>query len=123
MADMHFMYGLADGNSFSPYYPRPKNLRKYESTIKRSRETEIMTMTVRTVQLKQYMLDVIEKDPDGSMRQIAHTLNISTVCKILMDNLLFRYHIQCVHALLPPDFPVRIALCQWYLTNFYKNHI
>lgn len=74
-------------------------------------------MKVRTVQVEENVLDMIEEDPSSSTRQIANTLNVShwTVWKILKGNLLYPYHIQGVQALLPADYRPRIALCQWVL--------
>ncbi|EFN63884.1 hypothetical protein EAG_08086, partial [Camponotus floridanus] len=40
--------------------------------------------------------------------------------KILKYNLLYPYHIQRVQALLPNDFHVRIAFCQWFLQTLVQ---
>lgn len=133
MTDMHFIYGLADGNSLQArrlYIERfpGRNVpdRKiFQNIHRRLHETGTLkrsggpgrAMTIRTVQLEQNVLDMIEEDPGSSTRKIANTLNVShwTVWKILKDNMLYPYHIQRVQALLPADFPPRIALCQWIL--------
>lgn len=54
--------------------------------------------------------------PKKSMtaRRLQLILNVGhwTVWKILKDNLLYRYHIQHIQALLPADSPPCIAICQ-----------
>ncbi|CAH1115337.1 unnamed protein product [Psylliodes chrysocephalus] len=65
--------------------------------------------------MEEQVLNEIEESPTTSTRKIAQTLHIShsTVWNILKRNLLYPYHIQGVQALLPDDFPRRVALCHW----------
>ena len=133
MADMHYIYGLADGNALKAkrlYMERFPNRivpdRKiFQSIHQRLRETGTLRrsggpgrpMTVRRVDVEETVLDMIEDEPGTSTRRIAQNLNVSnwTVWKTLKDNLLHPYHIQRVQALLPADFAPRIAFCQWIL--------
>ena len=130
MADMHYIYGLADGNALKAkrlYMERFPNRivpdRKiFQSIHQRLRETGTLRrsggpgrpMTVRRVDVEETVLDMIEDEPGTSTRRIAQNLNVSnwTVWKTLKDNLLHPYHIQRVQALLPADFAPRIAFCQ-----------
>lgn len=132
MADMHFVYGMAHGNAceaqriYEELYPRRRipcaptfqNLHQRlsetgtfnKSTILMGRPT-----TVRNVQLEEAVLNEIEENPDKSTRKIANMLNISNklVWTILRDQQLYPFHIQRVQALLPRDFPQRVAYCNW----------
>lgn len=138
MTDMHFIYGLADGNSLKArrlYIERfpGRNIpdrKLFQNIHQRLHETGALKKmggpgkpnTVRTVELEENVLDMIEEDPSTSTRKISNTLNVSnkTVWKILKDNLLYPYHMQRVQALIPTDFPPRIAFCQWLLTTLVQ---
>lgn len=73
--------------------------------------------TVRTADLEEQILDMIEADPGTSTRKIAEELQLShvTVWKVLRQELLFPYHIQRVQALLETDFEPRRAFCEWFI--------
>lgn len=132
MADMHFVYGMAHGNSYEakriyedlyplrrhPCAPTFQNLHLRLSETGTLNKSTILLgrpTTVRTVQLEEAVLNEIEQNPDTSTRKIANLLNIShkLVWKILRDQQLYPYHIQRVQALLPRDFPQRVAYCNW----------
>ncbi|XP_018368842.1 PREDICTED: ATP-binding cassette sub-family A member 2-like [Trachymyrmex cornetzi] len=104
MADMHFAYGLANGNS--------------RNTIDLGKP-----MTVRTPVLEEAVLNEIEAHPETSTRKIARTLNVSNyvIWRILKEQQLYPYHIQRVQRLLPCDFPQRLAFCQWILQKLEEN--
>lgn len=136
MAEMHFIYGLANGNSrearrlYMERYPNRMipNHRMFSNIHSRLVETGTLNKnthdagrprTVRTPQVEEAVLNEIDQHPDTSTRKIAEHLNIShqVVWRTLNDSLLYPYHIQRVQALLPRDFPCRIIFCQWYLTR------
>lgn len=134
MADMHFVYGRANGNGleaqrlYAELYPHRtlphhnifarihQRLREHgnfsRNTVDCGRARE-----VRTVGLEEAVLNLIEESPATSTRKIANILNISysTVFRILKEQQLYPYHIQRVQALLPRDFLPRLIFCQWIL--------
>lgn len=133
MTDMHFIYGLADGNSREArrlYLERFPNRnvpdrKTFQSIHQRLHETGSLKrsggsgrpVTVRTVEVEENVLNMVAEDPGTSTRRIANTLNVSkgTIWNILRYYLLYPYHLQRVQALLPADFPPRIEFCQWLL--------
>lgn len=139
-ADMHYMYGLADGNALEArrlYEDRFPNrnipdARTFSNIHRRLCEKgrfepdnhlKGVQRTVRTPEIEVAVLNSIEEDPGLSTRKIGNNLNIShiLVWKILHDFLLYPYHIQRVQALLPRDFPLRMNFCQWFLQKMYEN--
>lgn len=140
MAQMHFLYGLANGNSlearrlYAERYPERRlpcsetftrlHIRLQETgTFARSKNIPGRPLSVRTAELEEQILDVVEDSPGISTRKIAADMNISgkTVWKILKENLLYPYHIQRVQALLPNDFPARVNWCQWFQQMVTQN--
>ncbi|XP_045466601.1 uncharacterized protein LOC123675297 [Harmonia axyridis] len=91
MTDMHFIYGLADGNSLKArrlYIERfpGRNIpdrKLFQNIHQRLHETGALKKmggpgkpnTVRTVELEENVLDMIEEDPSTSTRKISNTLN------------------------------------------------
>lgn len=140
MADMHFMYGRANGNSLKAkrlYVERFPNRRPPHHTIfarlherlcdtgslaKRSRNSG-RHRHLRTPVLEEAILDDISDHPESSTRKISDTLNVShvTVWKVLKEQQLHPYHLQRVQALLPRDFPQRIVFSQWLLNVLALN--
>lgn len=134
MADMHFIYGLANGNArearrlYMERYPNRmipdhrifSNIHRRlgeTGTFKKNTNDAGKPRTVRTPQIEEIVLNEIDRHPRTSTRRISEHLNIShqVVWRILRASLLYPYHIQRVQALLPRDFPLRIDFCQWYL--------
>lgn len=133
MADLHFMYGRANGNFleacrfYTEMYPnrRPPHhstftrlhQRLHESGTfeKRSLDTG-RHRQIRTPELEVAVLNIIEAQPETSTRKIAAELNTcaSTVWRILKEQQLYPYHIQRVQALLPRDFEPRMTFSQWF---------
>lgn len=139
-ADMHYMYGLADGNAFEArrlYAERfPQRIvpdaRTFSSVHRRLREKGCFKpdhhlkgaqRTARTEETEIAVLNSVEQNPEISSRKIASNLNIShiLVWRILHDFLLYPYHIQRVQALLPRDLPFRINFCQWFIQKIVEN--
>jgi hypothetical protein len=131
MADMVFVYGLADGNSYEAkriYEERyPQRLapcaatfanlfrRLSESGSFKRNSAVGRPRTIRTPELEEAVLDEISEHPETSTRKISQTLNVNhmTVWQILKDQLLYPYHVQRVQALLLRDFQPRIDFAQW----------
>lgn len=119
LADMHLIYGLANGNAVlarSLYEERFPNRRipdrkLFEVLHRRLRETGQLicqrnevggpNKNVCTVEMEEQVLEMIGQEPDLSTRQIAERLNVShtSVWKILKDNNLYPYHLQRVQVL------------------------
>ena len=133
MADMHFVYGLANGNSYEARriyqqrYPRRlvpcaetfSNIHRRlaeTGTFKRNRNTPGKPQTVRTPELEEAVLQIIDEHPETSTRKIGVTVNAShqTILRILHDQQLYLFHIQKVQDPHPRDFPQRLVLCDWF---------
>lgn len=140
LADMHFVYGLADGNArearriYQERYPNRvlpaaktfTNLHRRlaeTGSFMRTRDIPGRPRTARTPELEEAVLNAIDENPGTSTRIIADALNSTqaTVWRILHDQQLYPYHIQRVQALLPRDFPQRINLCRWFLEKIAEN--
>lgn len=133
MADMHFMYGRANGNSleacrlYTEMYPnrRPPHHSTFTRLHQRLHESGTFEKRsldtgrhrhIRTPELEVAVLNIIEAQPETSTRKIAAELNTcaSTVWRILKEQQLYPYHIQRVQALLPRDFEPRMTFSQWF---------
>lgn len=139
MAVMHYVYGLADGNAtearhiYQERYPNRAlpDSRTFSNIHRRLSETgcfhkgnsEGRPRTVRTPEIEEAVLHEIDEHPETSTRKIARGLNIchQIVWRILVDFLLYPYHILRVQALLPRDFPQRVNFCRWYLQKVRRN--
>lgn len=128
MADRHYVYGLSQGNGleasrrYVEMYPERQHpshrifarlhqrLREYGSFTKRTQDCG-RHREVRTPQLEEAVLNLIEEQPTASTRKIAFQLNVDhmTVFRILKEHLLYPYHLQRVQVLLPRDFPNRLG--------------
>lgn len=140
MADMHFVYGMAHGNAraarrmYQERYPnRPLPNRQLfvnihsrlgeTGSFKRSTALIGRPRTVRTVQIEEAVINAIEENPETSTRKISTELNVTHVLvwQILKDQQLYPYHVQRVQALLPRDFPLRVALCRFIQNKLVQN--
>lgn len=140
MANMVFVYGLADGNALQArriYEERyPQRVTPCSATFTNTFHRLFTTGSVakdvavpgrpqiiRTPALEEAVLDEIEQHPETSTRKISQTLNVShmTVSRILRDQLLYPYHIQRVQALMPRDFQPRVEFGQWLRRKVARN--
>lgn len=134
LADIHFVYGLANGNGLNAQrlyalrFPnrRLPNYRTFINSHQHLREygrfQTPMHDTGRPRQARnpavdEEILNVIDENPGMSTRQIARHLDVSrsTVWRVLHENMLYPYHIQRVQGLLPRDFPQRLQFSRWIL--------
>lgn len=140
MTDMHFIYGLANGNAeearriYRDRYPNrvipcAKTFRTIHARLSETGSFNKNTgggraETVTTPELEEAVLHAIEEDPSNSTRKIAVQLEVSpkTVWKVLKRNLLYPYHIQRVQALLPRDFHPRLMFCRWLSHRIAQNN-
>lgn len=140
LADIHYMYGLADGNTtearrlYQVRFPNrvTPDRRTFSNVHRRLRETGTFNAnnnlkgalrTMRTPDIEEAVLNCIDVNPHVSTRKIGNQLNISHVLvwRILHDFLLYPYHIQRVQTLLPRDFPSRLNFCRWFLDKIRQN--
>ena len=136
MADIHFMYGRANGNAcraarfYHEAFPerRQPDSRVFTRSHQRLRETGAFTTnlripgrprTVSTPQVEERVLQSVDENPGTSTRRIAAAENVSqtTVWRILREQQLYPYHVQRVQALGENDFQPRVAFSQWILTK------
>lgn len=139
MCDMHFIYGVAEGNAAAArriYEERyPNRLVPSERTFVRIHERlhETGSFEKRAAgngrprqlppETEEVVLQEIDENPATSTRKIASNVNISHVAvwRILKRQMLYPYHIQRVQGLLPQDFPLRVAMCQWFQNRIVQN--
>lgn len=137
---MHFVYGRANGNSlaamrlYGETYPNRvvphhtmfprlhQRLRETGGFQKQTNENG-RPRTVSTPEVEEQVLEELGDCPTTSTRKIAATLHVShsTVFRVLKYHGLYPYHIQRVQALLPTDFPARVALCRWMQHKIADN--
>lgn len=135
MAQIHFMYGLANGNArearrlYAERFPNRRipcektfinlHLRLEETGSFAKSQTGGPQFSVRTPELEERILNIVEESPGTSTRKIGNELHVShkTVWTILNDYSLYPYHIQRVQKLLPQDFPRRVNFCTWFQEN------
>ena len=139
MCDMHFVYGQANGNSslarrlYEEKYPQrviphhgifARLHQRLAETGKFSKNTTDVGASVKvTPEEEEAVLNYINENPTTSIRKMALALNLthSTIWRLLKKHLLYPYHIQKVHALLPTDFPLRVAFCRWFQDRIRAN--
>lgn len=139
MCDMHFVYGVAYGNAaearriYQERFPNRQipNERTFIRIHERLHETGSFHKraagngrpSMLPPEMEEAVLQEIEDDPATSTRKIASDLNLShvTVWRIFKSQMLYPYHIQRVQALLPRDFPQRLAMCQWFQNRIAQN--
>lgn len=140
MADMHFVYGLSNGNSleacrrYAEMFPdrvaphhtlfaRLHQRLRESGTFNHRKHDCGRQRDVRTPALEEAVLNLIDEQADISTRKIALQLHVNhvTVFAILKEQLLYPYHIQRVQALLPRDFPNRLAFSIWMLEMIGQN--
>ncbi|XP_066253696.1 uncharacterized protein, partial [Euwallacea similis] len=133
MANMVFVYGLADGKCLAarriymerfPNHQAP-NHQTFKNLFQRLCDTGSLLktpgggkpITRRTPEVEEEILRRIEENPGTSTRKIVAVLNIShkVVWTVLKEQQLYPYHIQRVQALLPQDYPPRIQFSQLIL--------
>ncbi|KAJ4448252.1 hypothetical protein ANN_10266 [Periplaneta americana] len=139
LAEIHFMYGKADGNAalarrlYQERYPQRQcpdrktfvrlhyrlcEYGKFNSPglgRGRSRST--------TPEVQEEILEAVNMTPSISTRRVALQVNVphTTVWRLLKEYQLYPYHLQRVQALSPADYPARVRFCQWFLQQCGVN--
>jgi len=140
MADMHFMYGRANGNAlearrlYAQNFPNreiPSN-RIFAKLHQRLRDTGMFgknagdsgrPRSISTPEVEEEILAIVQENPGTSIRRIAAQIDISPrlIWRTLKEQLLYPYHIQRVQTLNPPDFRARLEFCRWILRKQARN--
>jgi hypothetical protein len=145
-ADMHFVYGLAEGNArlaerlYTQRFPHRQhpNHKVFIAVHNRIRETGSVVpnkqevgrpRSVRTADFEEDVLQKIEDNPSTSTRAIASAMhtNKNAVWNVLHEQLFHPFKVQKVQALEPEDHPKRVESARWFLhkeldkPNFLKS--
>ncbi|KAJ4426443.1 hypothetical protein ANN_27257 [Periplaneta americana] len=139
LAEMHFMYGKADGNAalarrlYQERYPQRQcpdrktfvrlhyrlcEYGKFSSPgLGRGRPRST------TPEVQEEILEAVNMTPSISTRRVALKINVphTTVWRLLKEYQLYPYHLQRVQALSPADYPARVRFCQWFLQQCGVN--
>lgn len=131
LADMHFCYGLADGDGArarrlyqqrhpNRVLPHHDKFRKIHSQLRengkfytRDSSRPARERPVRNLEREEEVLDQVGNDASISTREITRRTGISqsTVWRILKDQQLYPFHLQKVQNLLPGDYARRLDYC------------
>lgn len=134
MADIHYFYGLGDGNSlrarelYLEQFPnrRAPHRNTFDAINRRLREIGQFTplrvdagreRIMTYPNLAEAVLEYVADNPSISTRRLAaefHTSQ-SSIWRILHEAGLYPYHLQRVQALQPKDYQPRFNFCQWFL--------
>ncbi|KAJ4427033.1 hypothetical protein ANN_26832 [Periplaneta americana] len=132
LAEIHFMYGKADGNAalarrlyqrypqrqcpdrktFVRLHYRLCEYGKFNSPgLGRGRPRST------TPEVQEEILEAVNMTPPITTRRVALQVNVphTTVWRLLKEYQLYPYHLQHVQALSPADYPARVRFCQWFL--------
>lgn len=136
LADIHFMYGMANGNSllaqalYREKYPirRVPNDRTFAAIHRRLRETGQFKpiradagrpMHENINNIDDRILQKVNNNPEISLRRLEAEFGVpySTIWKILHRANLYPYHLQRVQVLQPRDNQARLHFSQWFLNQ------
>ncbi|KAJ4433205.1 hypothetical protein ANN_15462 [Periplaneta americana] len=108
LAEIHFMYGKADGNAALAR-------RLYQESYPQRQCTDRRTF--------EEILEAVNMTPSINTRRLALQVNVphTTVWRLLKEYQLHPYHLQRVQALSPTDYPARVRFCQWFLQQCGVN--
>lgn len=132
MADMHYVYGLADGNGrlaqrmfrnrfpgrHVPHYQTFASVHQRFSEnadLNAARHNAGRPRSTRSVNLEERVLQMVDINPSISTRRLGQAFNVSqsSTWRILNDDGLYPYHLQPVQALQQNDPAHRLRFCQW----------
>ena len=122
-ADMHFMYGRAEGNALEA-----ARLYRQQYPVRRHPESCHLQGSISalgrgagrpariTSEVEDIALEAVRLSPGTSTGRIATqvlVLSRSTVWRILHRNSLYPHHLQRIQYLSDPDIGHRVIFCQW----------
>ncbi|GFX20077.1 uncharacterized protein TNCV_1436371 [Trichonephila clavipes] len=107
LADMHLMYGAAQGNGAAAERMRGTGIGRYR----------------RTPSLEQRILNTVDNNPSTSSRAVGRALGEShqSVLRTLHEDRMHPYHLQRVQTITPDDYPRRLNFATWYLQQTAGN--
>lgn len=137
-ADMHFVYGAANGSSleaqrlYGERFPnrRLPNPKTFERLHRQLCETGSFLASrsdagrpKRDVMVEEAILDMVADEPSTSTRAVSRGLQISQsrTWRVLNDERLHPYHVQRVQALTQSDYPRRVEFARWFLQQNAVN--
>lgn len=138
-ADIHFVYGLCDGNSgeasreYHRRYPerrRPDpsvfvqtHLRFTEHGIGRNNPEQNRNFNNNNRRRNMRILREFQQNPTTSVRRASRYLNINptSIWRALRQDQQHAFHLQPVQGLMPGDYGRRINFCQWLLNAFRRD--
>ncbi|KAJ4446486.1 hypothetical protein ANN_13182 [Periplaneta americana] len=139
LAEIHFMYGKADGNAalarrlYKERYPQRLcpdrktfvrlHYRLYEYGKFNSPGLRRGRPRSTTPEVQEEILEAVNMTPSINTRRLALQVNVphTTVWRLLKEYQLYPYHLQSVQALSPADYPARVRFCQWFLQQCGVN--
>lgn len=133
MGEMQNNANAASG-VYAERYPqrRRPNANVFRRLEQRARETgnlmpQVVELgrprTVRTPEMEEQVIDMIEHNPTRSTRSIAQELGVnhSLVWNVLHSAQFHPFHYTRVHSLLPDDFERRTNYCNWLLQQVEEH--
>lgn len=139
-ADIHYMYGLADGNAheaqrlYAARFPdrRMPDSRVFSSVHRRlcengkfeKKQREVGHAGVRDVVEEERILEMVADDPTTSTRRLSRETGVSKtqILRILKKNDYKPYHYTPVQDLEEHDFVPRTNFCRWLLNKDIEEH-
>ncbi|KAJ4431017.1 hypothetical protein ANN_19610 [Periplaneta americana] len=141
LAEIHFMYGKADGNAalarrlYQERYPQRQcsdrktfvrlHYRLCEYGKFNSPDLGRGRPRSTTPEVREEILEAVNMTPSISTRRVALQVNVphTTVWRLMKEyvSILYPYHLQRVQALSPADYPARLRFCQWFLQQCGVN--
>ncbi|GFT56432.1 DUF4817 domain-containing protein [Trichonephila clavipes] len=113
LADIHFIYGLADGNGRAA-------VRLYRERYPTRRQPNHQTFARREDSIfEEGVLHAVDQTPGTSIRALAASNGRSptTIHRVLQGAALHPSHVQRVQSLQPDDPPRRVTFAQWFLNQ------
>lgn len=139
-AEMHLIYGAADGNGaeaqrmYGERFPnrRLPNRKTFERLHRQlcetgsflaSRSNAGRAKKDESVVVAEAILDVVAAQPSTSTRTVARQVDTSQsmTWRVLKDEHLHPFHVQRVQKLSPGDYPNRIEFARWFLQQNALN--
>jgi len=139
MADMHLMYGRADGNAlaaqrmYHEYFPNRQvpNVRTFIAIDRHLRETGSFSAmcdrgrprTELQPEQEEQVLNLVEEHPEISIRRVATREGVApkAIWRLFHEQLLYPWHLQRVHALERTDYLPRLNFCEWFVRQVIEN--